>query len=944
MQKPIMAPSSPSSPLEDPARRRQRLLELTGELSDATTLAQVGTIMVDHGREALDAAMVGLWLASPRDGDASLLRWSGLDEISPQFSRVPLDREIPIGEAMLERAAIWLESRDDFLRRFPRYEAQSRGLSVSDELAFACLPLVTQGRALGAIALTFYGARRFDEEERTFLLVLARHGALAIERVLLAAAERRTNERLRLLADAGEKLAASLDLDATLRAVTEIVLPTFADFCAFDLFERDTVRRVAVAHGDPEVVRAAEALQARYPDNLLARQLAADVLRKGRARLIAHVTDEILRARASDEEHLAALRAFGFVSGILAPVMANGRVLGTLSFGMTQSGRIYDEGDLAFAEEIANRAALAVANAQLFHAERAARGQLELERAALAHSEALFRGAQDMSQEGFRLYRPVRDEDSRIVDFECIYQNATAGRLSSLGAEVAVGSRLLTLFPRATEFGYFATYESVASTGEPHLIERPYADQNVSGIFRSMVVRIGECVAVTFSDITEAQREEARRVFLAETSAALASSLDRDRMLRVLTESAVPRLADACTIDIIDGSGRIVRVAATMRDPAQQALAMGWWERFAPEGPAGDWVRQTVSERRGSGIIDYGPASIATSSPETTSILRDLGIQQIIVVPLAHGERAFGVASLLMTTSGRRFTSPDLALAEELARRTAIALENARLYGIAQEARYRAEQANRMKDEFLATVSHELRTPLNAIVGWSNILRGARLDDVALVAKGLDVIRRNADAQSRLIDDILDVSRIITGKLKIEPSPIDLRAIVEEALDVVRPSAEAKSIELSLTRGDAPALLVGDPERLRQALWNLLSNAIKFTDRGGRVLASIARGAGEIAVTIEDTGCGIDPAFLPHVFERFTQAEPSTSRRFGGLGLGLAIVRHIIELHGGSVWAESAGLRRGSTFRLTLPVRPAGSGATEARAGEAGAAEPTSDR
>jgi len=345
-------------------------------------------------------------------------------------------------------------------------------------------------------------------------------------------------------------------------------------------------------------------------------------------------------------------------------------------------------------------------------------------------------------------------------------------------------------------------------------------------------------------------------------------------------------------------------------------------------------VRRAASSRHASGIIDYDASKVdPAASAETTSITRALGVRQIIVVPLAYGERVFGVASLLMTTSGRLFAEQDLALAEELARRAAVAFENARLYGVAQEARHRAEEANRLKDEFLATVSHELRTPLNAIVGWSNILRGARLEDAALVAKGLDVVRRNADAQSRLVDDILDVSRIITGKLKIDPSPIDMGSIVEEALDVVRPSAEAKGIELvPARRGDA-TLLVGDADRLRQAIWNLLSNAIKFTDRGGRVSVSITRSDAEVTVAVEDTGCGIEPEFLPHVFERFTQAERSTSRRFGGLGLGLAIVRHIVELHGGHARAESGGAGRGATFLVTLPARAPGGGHSRALTG-----------
>jgi PAS domain S-box-containing protein len=239
---------------------------------------------------------------------------------------------------------------------------------------------------------------------------------------------------------------------------------------------------------------------------------------------------------------------------------------------------------------------------------------------------------------------------------------------------------------------------------------------------------------------------------------------------------------------------------------------------------------------------------------------------------------------------------------------------------VAEAAAKRAEESNRLKDEFLATVSHELRTPLNAILGWATILK-SRTAGTPL-ASATDAICRNAEAQARLIEDILDVSRIITGKLRIMPHEVDLVTIVDQAIQVVRPSAQAKTIHLSFRHEEPSIKLVGDAERLRQVAWNLLSNAIKFTQEGGLVEVTVQKNLdGRAVLRVRDTGQGIAREFLPYVFDRFRQEEGGSTRRMGGLGLGLAIVRHIVELHGGNVFVDSGGPGQGATFEALFPVQ-----------------------
>ena len=248
-----------------------------------------------------------------------------------------------------------------------------------------------------------------------------------------------------------------------------------------------------------------------------------------------------------------------------------------------------------------------------------------------------------------------------------------------------------------------------------------------------------------------------------------------------------------------------------------------------------------------------------------------------------------------------------------------IGAENRRLYEAEHEARADAEAANRAKDEFLATLSHELRTPLSAILGWTYVLQQRR-HELGDLARGVDTIERNARAQARLIEDLLDMSRIVAGKVSLELQTVVPAHLVEQVIASVQPSVQAKNIVIERSLSAALVPIVGDPQRLQQVLWNLLTNAVKFTNEGGRITIDAAVAGDDMVLSITDTGVGIAPAFLPQVFERFRQADGSTTRSHGGLGLGLAIVKRLAELHGGSVSASSGGLGAGATFTVRLPI------------------------
>jgi len=286
------------------------------------------------------------------------------------------------------------------------------------------------------------------------------------------------------------------------------------------------------------------------------------------------------------------------------------------------------------------------------------------------------------------------------------------------------------------------------------------------------------------------------------------------------------------------------------------------------------------------------------------------------------GRRRDGASFPLELTVTRIPEDPDYrfsAFARDITERKRSERERERLLVEAEHAREQAESASRVKDEFLSTLSHELRTPLTAIVGWIYLLRGGRLDEAART-RALDAIDRNAAAQAQVISDILDLSRIVGARFRLSVRPIQLAPVVAAAIETLMPAANARGITVQTNLDPSAGLVSGDTDRLRQVVWNLLSNAIKFTPKDGRVSVRVERADPNVVVAVEDTGVGISPHFLPHVFERFRQADSSNTRNHGGLGLGLAVVRHLVELHGGQVTADSPGEGEGATFTVTIPL------------------------
>jgi len=414
-------------------------------------------------------------------------------------------------------------------------------------------------------------------------------------------------------------------------------------------------------------------------------------------------------------------------------------------------------------------------------------------------------------------------------------------------------------------------------------------------------------------DVTSSVREAERSRFLARAAELIGGSLDYDGALRSLAEVVVEEFAQWCILDVADEVGDPKRFAVTSRGLVPASVETLLRTTFAPERGVGEIanVLKSGSARLKSTITDEDRSQYE-SVPGLSGLVESIGTQSYMIVPLKVGARTAGAVTIISTSAGRIYDERDLATAIEFADRASLFLENARLYRETQ-------RANRLKDEFLATLSHELRTPMTATLGWAALIRGGNLPAETLQL-GIESIEQSTRAQAKLVEDILDVSRIVTGKMSMVMAPIDLWHVLALAIDTVRGGAGARGVGLELELATDNPIAAGDASRLQQIVWNLLSNAVKFTPAGGRVSIRVDEDSrGDLRLVVADTGEGIAAEFIPHVFERFRQADSSPSRRYGGLGLGLAIARNLAELHGGTLTADSEGEGKGSTFTLTLP-------------------------
>jgi len=517
-----------------------------------------------------------------------------------------------------------------------------------------------------------------------------------------------------------------------------------------------------------------------------------------------------------------------------------------------------------------------------------------------------------------RLAAIVESSDDAIVskDLEGVVTswNRAAEKMFGYSPEEMIGRSIRTIIPddlqheedevlarirRGERVEHFETVRRRKDGGRLNisLTVSPIRDFTGRVIGASKIVR----------DISDRKQADVERQKLHEVGSIVSATLDRTTILQTVTDIATDLTEaqfGAFFYNIANEQGesfQLYTISGIPRNAFSNLAMPRSAEVFGPTGTAVVRSADITADPR------YG------KNPPYDGMPQDhLPVRSYLAVPVNSPSRAvFGGLFFGHSETGK-FTERHERLALGVASWASVALENARLYVGVQEA-------NRLKDEFLATLSHELRTPLNAILGYARMMRMGILAP-RKQTHAVETIERNATALTQIVEDVLDVSRIVSGKMRLAVQPIDLIAIARQSLEAVRPAAEAKHISVE-TAFDIDALSISaDPDRLQQVLWNLMSNAVKFTGSGGRVTMAVTRNDANIEIAVTDSGVGIAPVFLPHVFERFRQAESGTNRERGGLGLGLAISRELIEMHGGTIHAESPGVGLGSTFRIVLPT------------------------
>jgi PAS domain S-box-containing protein len=1030
---------------------------------------------------------------------------------------------------------------------------------------------------------------------------------------------KQAEERLRYIAQISSLLSTSLDYEETLEQIAKISVPQLADWCSVDILNEDgSIRRLPIAHTDPSKAELARKLQ-EYATDYKGASAIARVLQTGQSELISEIPDSLLVAGTQNEEHLELVRQLGMKSVMIVPLIAQGRVLGTINFVSTQSNRRYDRTDLTLATDISHRAALAIENARLYrdshqtlvhYAESLSLLDALLEAAPVAvcfldrelryirinqvfadingltieehlgrkFEEVLPAIAAELEPQlqhvldtgeallnmeisgetrgqakryGYWLgnYYPVHNAMGETVGIGIILADVTAAkqtevalreseeRFRAMFNQAAVGITLVTLDgkfiqvnPALCEITGYSPEELIqmdfqeithpedlavdwdnarrvlAKEISGYSLEKRYIRKDGSIVWVNLTSSavwdakgLPKYALGIIEDISERKRVEATQQFLVEASTLLAASLDYEITLENVANLAVPTLADWCIVDVFQEDWSSKQIAIAIADPTKLNILDEIRRRYRPKTRA----KQLVWQLRLGISVFYFELSDSNllemaEDDEHLQLLQSLGIRSLMVIPVRSRGQLFGAISFFTAESGRYYQPTDLALAEDIARRAATAIDNTRLYQETQQAkqeaersvnrtillqritaafsealtpqqvadvvvnqgitaleatggsvvlltdedttlkvvqaigypqtlintwetfpitspnqiaetvrtgqpiflenlaamiarypdlanvvtvmgnnswasipliaegkvigalglsfttgqifseedrgfmltlgqqcaqaiaraqlyeaektaRAQAETANRIKDEFLAVLSHELRTPLNPILGWAKLLRTRKFDEATKI-RALETIERNAKLQTQLIGDLLDVSRILQGKVRLNLYAVDLKVAIAAALETVRLAAEAKSIQIHTVLSNDIGKVLGDSDRLQQVMWNLLSNAVKFTPTEGRVEVRLEQVGLDAQIQVIDTGIGIIPEFLPYVFDYFRQADAKATRVFGGLGLGLAIVRHLVELHGGTVQAESLGEGQGATFTVKLPL------------------------
>ncbi|HEX9995685.1 MAG TPA: PAS domain S-box protein [Abditibacterium sp.] len=859
-------------------RRAVCLQEITSALAGALSSDAVARIITSQGVAALEGDSGALSMpGSDANGDClRLIAAVGYPaDVLEQYATLPLDPSLPVVCSLVENRAIWLGSREEAIGA---NEIFAKILPRTGTKAVCCLPLEVEGKVLGVFSISFHTPQNFDPELRAFMLTLASQCAQALDRVrlfneaqLAARMQQESLALLDILLDSAPIGFSFFDLQAR-HVMVNRALSQMSGISVEDHLGR-TLREIAPGPGDllDETIR--RVLSTREPSG----EIQIVVPDEADPRRTRHCLCSFYPVFTGGSELLGVGAVVLDVTARMQSERERVQLLGELEMERARFEAILQQMPSAVILGEAPHGRLILGNAQVG----------EVLRQPFIPSAAI---------EDYGVYSGFHADGRELELDEWPLTRAIKNGEIVRGEEIIVG-------------------RGDGSMGVIRLNAAPIRDRD------------GHITAgvVVFDDVTQRARADNAQRFLAEAGSALVFSLDELEVSHQLANFCVPRIADFCLVATPGEDGRLTQVVVADADSqnsgVQSDLARRLETQFATNSTF-PWDISGVMQQQKATLFcnEYTPEMLQNKglSAQFAELITEIGVRCAVVAPLGARGRVLGVMVWITAQSGRCYDEIDLELADELALRAALTADNARLYNESQTARDEAQTANRAKDEFLAVVSHELRTPLTPILGWLELLRSPNAD-AAMRAQGYGIIERNARAQAQLINDILDVSRITTGKLRLELKPLALAPIIDGVLESLRPLAAEKQILIKSSLFPVGEVLA-DSNRIQQVTWNLLQNALKFTHAGGEISVELVEEQDLAVLRVSDNGSGIESEFLPHVFDRFRQADSSSTRRAGGLGLGLAIVSHIVAGHEGRVEVQSEGKNKGATFLVEIPL------------------------
>ena len=750
--------------------------------------------------------------------------------------------------------------------------------------------------------------------------------AVAIERTELRLQLHQSQERERLVAQISQQIRQSLDLSTILDTTVEAVRRLFAT-------DRVLIFRF---HPDWSGTAIAESVGAEWKAVLSATLadpcLATNYVRQYQQGRVFAVPN-IYNAPQLNPCHIEMLANFQVQANLVVPILQGNKLWGLLIAHHCAAPRSWQPSEIDFLKQLSVQVGTAIQQAELYQQAQSELAERQRVEAELRDSELFIRKILNSSYDCVKVLN---------LDAQMIYLNP--------GGQAQLGICDFSDFAYCQWLEFWqdsdrqAAAQAIADAKQASSSQFEGFCPTVDGIPKWWEVQVSpilsaegtvERILVVSRDITGRKQAEADLKAGSDRTALLYDAVKElllsDQPL-TLIETLFQKLKDLLQLDLY--LNYVVEESDVVEDQSllePKRMRLASYGGIDPEVASnieylelGQAVCGTTAQERQQ-IVE---SDVQNSGNPKAALIRSLGVTAYSSQPLISQGQLFGTLSF-GSYSRTQFTAAETELLQGLSDQIAIAIERANLMNSLQQQTEQLRQADRLKDEFLAVLSHELRSPLNPILGWTRLLQGGRLNP-AQTLNAFATIERNAKLQSQLIEDLLDISRIMRGKLTLNATSVNLATVVAAALETVRLAAEAKQIRIETTIDDRVQLVSGDPGRLQQVIWNLLSNAVKFTDEAGRINVRLTQVNHHVQLQVIDTGKGVNPAFLPHVFEYFRQEDGSTTRRFGGLGLGLAIARQIIELHGGNIWAESAGEGYGATFAFQLPGLKAAEVATEA--------------